>query len=91
MFGNSISDVWHFVRELLEKISILTKENKELRARLLQLEHPKTSQNSSLPPSKDTPAVQGEKSAKLRMTRSLRPKSDKPSGGQPGRIPPDTH
>lgn len=86
MFGNPISDVWHFVRELLEKISILTKENKELRTRLLQYEHPKTSQNSSLPPSKDTPVVQGEKSAKLRMTRSLRPTSDKPSGGQPGHI-----
>ena len=30
MFGNSISDVWHFVRELLEKISILTKEYEEI-------------------------------------------------------------
>ena len=91
MFNNPISDIWRFVSELLEKIKLLslnndalTKENKELRAKLSAYEHPKTSLNSSLPPSKDTLSVQGEKAAKLKMTCSLRPKSDKPSGGQVG-------
>lgn len=85
MYNNPITDVWLFVKELLEKINTLTTENKELRAKLSACEHPKTSLNSSIPPSKDTLAVQGEKAAKLKMTRSLRPKSDRPSGGQVGR------
>lgn len=85
MSYNPISDVWLFVKELLEKINTLTKENKELRAKLSAYEHPKTSLNSSIPPSKGTLAVQGEKAAKLKMTRSLRPKSDRPCGGQVGR------
>ena len=91
MFNTPISYIWRFVIELLEKIKLLclnnhalTKEVKELRAKLSAYEYPKTSLNSSLPPSKDTLSVQGEKAAKLKMTCSLRPKSDKQSGGQVG-------
>ncbi|MGC3978179.1 MAG: transposase [Paludibacteraceae bacterium] len=60
MFNNSITDIQHFVQTLLEQIKALTKEllllrkdNAELREKLSHYEHPKTSSNSSLPPSKD--------------------------------------
>ncbi|MFV0391735.1 MAG: hypothetical protein ACK5KP_07625, partial [Paludibacteraceae bacterium] len=60
MLNNPITDVWQIVRELLDKIKFLTKQNTSLqhevtnlRAKLQQYEHPKTSLNSSLPPSKD--------------------------------------
>ena len=92
MTSNPISDFWHIVQELSDKIKFLTKQNislqkevNELRSKLQQHEHAKTSLNSSLPPSKDSLATQGQKAAKLRITRSLRTKSDKPNGGQPGR------
>ncbi|MFV0391851.1 MAG: IS66 family transposase zinc-finger binding domain-containing protein [Paludibacteraceae bacterium] len=91
MHDNPITDIWQIVKELLDKLKFqnrqltsLQEEVTRLRAKLHQYEHPKTSLNSSLPPSKDNLAVQGEKAAKLLETRSLRPKSTKPNGGQPG-------
>lgn len=48
----------------------------ELRARISELEHGKTSKNSSLPPSKDENGK--------RKNRSLRERTGKKTGGQPG-------
>ena len=45
-----------------------------LKARIAELEHKKSSKNSSVPPSKD----------ENRKTRSLRKRSEKKIGGQPG-------
>lgn len=67
-----------------KQLDIVTKENVTLKVRLAVYETPKDSHNSSIPPSKDSLAAQGEKSKKLLATRSLREKSDKPSGGQMG-------
>ena len=67
-----------------EKIAGLEKENTSLRSRLAVYETPKDSHNSSTPPSKDSLAVQGEKSKKLLATRSLREKTGKQNGGQIG-------
>lgn len=63
---------------------LLKAENVNLRLRLAVYETPKDSHNSSIPPSKDSLKVQSEKAKKLLMTQSLREKSNKPSGGQPG-------
>lgn len=38
---------------LLEKVDFLTEENSEQKHRLSKYEHPKNSNNSSVPPSKD--------------------------------------
>ena len=67
-----------------QEIVIIKKENSVLKERLAIYETPKDSHNSSIPPSKDSLAAQGEKSKKLLATRSLREKSGKPSGGQIG-------
>ena len=68
----------------LNRIEELEKENALLRSRLELYETPKDSHNSSIPPSKDSLAVQGEKSKKLLVTRSLREKTGKSNGGQIG-------
>ncbi len=67
-----------------QEIVIIKKENSVLKERLAIYETPKDSHNSSIPPSKDSLAAQGEKSKKLLATSSLREKSGKPSGGQIG-------
>lgn len=55
-------------------------ENEQLKHRLSQFETPKlTSDNSSIPPSKEDIAAQA-----IRRTRSLRPSSTRKTGGQPG-------
>lgn len=66
------------------RIDVLEKENSSLRSRLSAYETPKDSHNSSIPPSKDSLAAQGEKSRKLLATRSLRERTGKPNGGQVG-------
>ncbi|MEI8274346.1 MAG: IS66 family transposase [Paludibacter sp.] len=67
-----------------EEIVVLKKENLVLKECLAIYQTPKDSHNSSIPPSKDSLAAQGEKSKKLLATRSLREKSGKPNGGQLG-------
>ena len=63
-----------------KKIRTLKKENSSLRKRLSKYEQPpKDSNNSSIPPSKEN-----IKTEAIRRTKSLRKKSDKPVGGQPG-------
>lgn len=63
-----------------KEIRTLKKENAELRVRLSKYEQPpKDSNNSSTPPSKEN-----MKSEVIRRTKSLREKSGKPVGGQPG-------
>jgi len=76
---------------LTKQLEIVTNENinlkKEiivLKTRLAVYETPKDSHNSSIPPSKDSLAAQGEKSKKLLATRSLREKTGKSNGGQIG-------
>lgn len=65
---------------LNRNIDKLLKENRELRKRLEKYEKPpKDSGNSSIPPSKEP-----VKSEMERRTKSLRKKSDKSVGGQPG-------
>ena len=65
---------------LNRNIDKLLKENRELRKRLEKYENPpKDSGNSSTPPSKEP-----VKSEIERRTKSLRKKSDKSIGGQPG-------
>ncbi len=54
------------------------RRNVELETRVKELEHKKTSKNSSVPPSKD------ENRGRKHFTRSLRKKSGKKSGGQHG-------
>lgn len=67
-------------RSLNRNIDKLLKENRELRKRLDKYEKsPKDSGNSSTPPSKEP-----VKSEIERRTKSLRKKSDKSIGGQPG-------
>ncbi|MDT8442598.1 MAG: IS66 family transposase [Desulfuromonadales bacterium] len=60
----------------MQKVEELTGEVQYLKARLSKYEHPKNSQNSSLPPSKD------ENRAK--RNQSLREKSGRKPGGQKG-------
>ncbi len=63
-----------------KKIRTLKEENSSLRKRLSKYEQPpKDSNNSSIPPSKEN-----IKTEAIRRTNSLRKKSDKPVGGQPG-------
>ncbi len=67
-------------RSLNRNIDKLLKENRELRKRPEKYEQPpKDSGNSSTPPSKEP-----IKSGIERRTKSLRKKSDKAVGGQPG-------
>jgi len=72
------------ILEILKKVDILTKrvqylekENSELKERLKKYEHPKTSGNSSVPPSKDENRV--------KRNQSLREPTGKKPGGQEGR------
>ena len=65
-----------FVKNLKYSVVELVQENTALKARIHELEHPKTSNNSSVQPSKD------ENRAK--KNQSLRKKSDKKTGGQFG-------
>ena len=58
-----------------EELRLTKEENEKLKLRILDLSHKKTSTNSSIPPSSDI----------QKTTKSLRQKSDKKSGGQPGR------
>ena len=69
-------DLKELVVQLLAKVEELTLENIDLRRRLAKYEHPKNSNNSSVPPSKD------ENRPKR---RSLRERSGKKPGGQIGR------
>ena len=65
---------------LNRNVDRLLKENRKLRKRLEKYEKPtKDSGNSSTPPSKETMTSEVK-----RRTKSLRQKSDKPVGGQPG-------
>ena len=61
---------------LREGNKLLRKENTQLKKRILELEHKKTSVNSSKPPSSDM--------VRPRRNTSLREKSTKKSGGQKG-------
>jgi len=60
-----------------KEIILLRKENKKLKDRLSKYENPKNSSNSSIPPSKDE--------NRPMRNQSLREKSDRKPGGQPGR------
>lgn len=63
-----------------ERIAALEKENEELRKKLGKLDRPvTTSMNSSLPPSKNPIGTKH-----IPMTNSLREKSTRNTGGQPG-------
>lgn len=71
----TIASLLEYIRKLEARIEALERENIELRARLEKYEHPKNSQNSSIPPSKDE--------NRPKKNTSLREKSDKKPGGQP--------
>ena len=86
-----VIDIALVLKSINGKIDGLTKQldnaNKEivyLKDRLSVYETPKDSHNSSVPPSKDSIAAKAAKSNKLLITRSLREKSGKLSGGQIG-------
>lgn len=72
----SYQDIINLVSDLKEDVRRLTDENNSLKERIHELEHPKNSNNSSIPPSKD----------ENRPTRnqSLREKCGRKPGGQPG-------
>lgn len=72
----TIESLLVYIKQLEAQIIVLEKENAELKARLDKYEHPKNSRNSSIPPSKDE--------NRPKKNNSLREKSDKKPGGQPG-------
>ena len=73
-----VSDLTHLTKdELISIILQLVSRVEELENKIEQLQHPKNSNNSSVPPSKD------ENRAK-RKTSSLRESSGKSAGGQKG-------
>ena len=72
----SYHEILILVQELREEIAELRKENSILKARIHELEHPKNSNNSSIPPSQDE--------NRPKKNQSLREKSGKKSGGQKG-------
>ena len=77
---NTVDSQYAEICQLNRNADKLLKENRELRKRLEKYEKPpKDSGNSSTPPTKESIAAQVR-----RRTRSLRQKSDKPVGGQPG-------
>jgi transposase len=63
-----------FREEMTLKVTVLETENKVLKEKLKKYEHPKNSNNSSVPPSQD----------RFRKTTSSREKSTKKIGGQKG-------
>jgi len=67
-----------------EEIIVLKKENSVLKERISVYETPKDSHNSSIPSTKESIKAQADKSNKLLITRSLREKSAKHTGGQIG-------
>jgi len=71
-----IEELKRIVEMQAKQISLLIKENARLKQRLDKLETRKDSRNSSIPPSKDE--------NRPKRTNSLREKSDKKVGGQPG-------
>jgi len=71
-----VKTLTHRVDMLTKKVNELTRENAYLRNRLSKCEHPKNSNNSSVPPSKDE---NRPKRKSLREPSGLRP------GGQKGR------
>jgi len=81
MDNNPITDIQYLVNTLLgeinslkKEVAFLRKENAELRDKLSHYEHPKSSSNSNLPPSKDS----------IGKPKNLREPSSRPSGGQKG-------
>lgn len=72
----SYHEILLLVRELQIEVDLLRKENTELKARIQELEHPKNSNNSSIPPSQDE--------NRPKKNQSLREKSGRKSGGQKG-------
>lgn len=85
--NEKIDGLTHQVASLTRKLDVVTAENITLKKKVIVLEArlakyespPKDSHNSSTPPSKESIKAQA-----LRSTRSLREKSDKPTGGQKG-------
>ena len=71
-----IDELRRIVEMQAKQINLLIKENARLKQRLAKLETRKDSRNSSIPPSKDE--------NRPKRTNSLREKSDKKVGGQPG-------
>jgi transposase len=69
---------------LTKQLDIAHKEIVVLKDRLAVYETPKDSHNSSIPSSKESIKAQVDKSNKLLITRSLREKSNKSTGGQIG-------
>lgn len=65
------------LKALEEEVSRFLKENQNLSERLAKFETPKNSRNSSIPPSKDE--------NRPKKNQSLRGKSGRKPGGQPGR------
>ena len=76
MFKEKPLDQTALIQELLQRIITLEKELARLQSELEAYKHPKNSQNSSIPPSKDENRIQRNK--------SLRKKSENPVGGQKG-------
>ncbi len=73
--SNLLEEFRFFKIETAKIISDLRKEVHGLKEKLNKYENPKNSENSSVPPSQDP----------NRQTKSLRKKSDRKAGGQPGR------
>lgn len=73
---NSYQEILRLVHRLQEEIVELRKENTILKARIHELGHPKNSNNSSIPPSKDDNRV--------KKNQSLRKSSGRNTGGQKG-------
>lgn len=69
---------------LTKQLDIAHKEIVLLKERLAVYETPKDSHNSSIPSTKESIKAQADKSNKLLITRSLREKSAKTTGGQIG-------
>ncbi len=74
--NNTYQEILELVHKLQEEIVELKKENTNLRNRIIELEHSKNSNNSSIPPSKDD--------NRIKRNQSLRTSSGKKSGGQLG-------
>lgn len=72
-----LSDLHRNGEVLRKENGSLRKENESLRERLAELENPKNSRNSSIPPSRDE--------NRPRKDRSLRKATGRKPGGQPGR------